>query len=192
MLDSLGGAPSTVDAAAEGGEEVYKVLVLDRSTRDIVSPLLHVADLRRHGVTLHLLLESERQSIPEVPSLYFLSPSDAGVRRVGRDLAAGLYASWHLHFSSPLPRPGLEQLAAEAVRSEGALAKVGRVVDQHLAFVTLEPRLFSLGLPRAFVQLNDPNANDKDLEVRAPPRPRRGRGALLSRRRLLPVLTGPG
>jgi len=51
---------------------------------------------------------------------------------------------------------------------------VGRVVDQHLAFVTLEPRLFSLGLPRAFVQRNDPNANDKDLEVRAPPRPRWG------------------
>lgn len=42
------------------GEEVYKVLVLDRPCRDIVSPLIRVNDLRKHGVTLHLLLESER------------------------------------------------------------------------------------------------------------------------------------
>lgn len=42
------------------GEEVYKVLVLDRPCRDIVSPLIRVNDLRKHGVTLHLLLETER------------------------------------------------------------------------------------------------------------------------------------
>ena len=44
------------------GEEVYKVLVLDRAGRDIVSPLIRVSDLRKHGVTLHLLLETDRRA----------------------------------------------------------------------------------------------------------------------------------
>ena len=49
------------------GEEVYKVLVLDRPCRDIVSPLIRVNDLRKHGVTLHLLLETERWVSPPLP-----------------------------------------------------------------------------------------------------------------------------
>ena len=146
---------------------MYKVLVLDRACRDVVSPLVRVAELRKHGVTLHLLLESERQPIPEVPAVYLVSPSEAVVRRVGRDLKAGLYAAAHLHFASPLPRPALEALAAEAVQAD-ALGRVARVVDQHLAFVCLEPRCFSLGLPRAFVQLNDPAASERDIQVRPP------------------------
>jgi hypothetical protein len=52
-----------------------QVLVLDRHTRDLIAPLLKVNDLRRHGVTLHLLLESDRQPIPDVPAVYFVRPS---------------------------------------------------------------------------------------------------------------------
>ena len=51
-------AAGAAPAAAGGG---YRVLVLDASTRDVVAPLLRVADLRRHGVTLHLQLAAERQ-----------------------------------------------------------------------------------------------------------------------------------
>ena len=179
LLDSAGGAPASgASAAALGGgveaEEVYKVLVLDRPCRDVVSPLVRVAELRKHGVTLHLLLESERQPIPEVPAVYFVQPSEAAVRRIGRDLRAGLYAQSHLHFAAPLPRPALEALAAEAVQAD-SLSRVARVVDQHLAFVCLEPRCFALGLPRAFAQLNDPAASEREIQVRPrsaqPPRP---------------------
>jgi hypothetical protein len=184
MLDAVGGAPSAPAAGGDGapGDEVYKVLVLDRACRDVVSPLVRVADLRKHGVTLHLLLESERQPIPEVPALYFVTPSEGVVRRIGRDLGAKLYEAAHLHFASPLPRPALEALAAEAVRAE-AMGAVARVVEQHLAFVSLEPRCFSLGLPRAFVQLNDPAAAEKDIQARCRRCPRLSvaRGARLAR-----------
>ena len=174
MLDSVGGpsSGSLTDTALGGGVDgsngdTYKVLVLDRPCRDVVSPLVRVADLRKHGVTLHLALEADRQAIKEVAAVYLVSPTDAVVKRIGKDLTAGLYASWHLHFASPLPTPGLQALAGEAVRAEGGAgaAAVARVCDQCLGFVTLEQRLFSLGLPRAFVQLNDPGANDKDIEA---------------------------
>lgn len=40
--------------------------------QDILAPLLHVNELRKHGVTLHMLLEAERQPIPDVPAVYFV------------------------------------------------------------------------------------------------------------------------
>jgi hypothetical protein len=43
------------------------------------------------------------------------------------------------------------------------------VYDQHLSFVALEPGLFSLALPAAYQQLNDPAAKDTEVEVRALP-----------------------
>lgn len=40
--------------------------------QDILAPLLHVNELRKHGVTLHMLLDAERQPIPDVPAVYFV------------------------------------------------------------------------------------------------------------------------
>ncbi len=42
-------------AAPKAEDEVYKVLVLDKYTKDILAPLLRLNDLRKHGITLHLV-----------------------------------------------------------------------------------------------------------------------------------------
>jgi hypothetical protein len=50
-------------SVASGGtadEEVYKVLVLDQFCRDILSPLIRVNDLRKHGITLYFTIDKER------------------------------------------------------------------------------------------------------------------------------------
>lgn len=43
----------------------WKVLVYDRSGRDIISPLLNVAQLRRNGVTLHMLVRQQELTYPQ-------------------------------------------------------------------------------------------------------------------------------
>jgi uncharacterized protein YqcC (DUF446 family) len=35
-------------------EPVWKLLVIDKATRDIISPLMQLKELREAGVTLHL------------------------------------------------------------------------------------------------------------------------------------------
>ncbi|GBF90033.1 hypothetical protein Rsub_02741 [Raphidocelis subcapitata] len=169
MLD-LGAAergPDRGGAAAGGGAEggeLYKVLVLDKFCRDVVAPLLRVSDLRRRGVTLHLALESDRQAIADVPAVYLLQPTARGADRVGQDVAAGLYDSYHINFATSAPNKLLEQIAAGAVAS-GNLGRVARVYDQYAAFIALEPGLFSLGLPGSYVELNDPAARDSQIEA---------------------------
>ena len=51
----------------------WKLLIYDAHTRSIISPLLSVSQLRSNGVTLHLLLNSDREPIPDVPAVYFVS-----------------------------------------------------------------------------------------------------------------------
>lgn len=146
------------------GEEVYKVLVLDRPCRDIVSPLIRVNDLRKHGVTLHLLLETERQPIPDVPAVFFVTPTDASIKRIAGDISDGLYDSVYLNFSSALSRPLLEELAKQTVKSD-SVSRVAKLYDQYLNFLCLDSCLFSLALPRTYVQLNDPAADERSIQA---------------------------
>mmetsp|Transcript_4480 Transcript_4480/g.12207 ORF Transcript_4480/g.12207 Transcript_4480/m.12207 type:complete len:674 (+) Transcript_4480:138-2159(+) len=144
--------------------DLYKVLVLDRFTKDIVAPLLRLNDLRRNGVTLHLMLEAERQPIPDVPAVYLVQPSQANAERIIADAAAGLYEAMHLNFTSSLPSRTLESIAAGTVRA-GAAHRIAKLYDQYLAFIALEPSLFSLGQPNCYVELNDPSAKDTQIEA---------------------------
>ncbi|EPY76145.1 hypothetical protein CB1_001484001 [Camelus ferus] len=64
------------------GEPVWKVLIYDRFGQDIISPLLSVKELRDMGITLHLLLHSDRDPIPDVPAVYFVMPTEENIDRM--------------------------------------------------------------------------------------------------------------
>lgn len=144
--------------------DLYKVLILDRFSKDIVAPLLRLNDLRHNGVTLHLMLEADRQPIPDVPAVYLVQPSTPNAERIVADAAAGLYEAMHLNFTSSLPSRTLESIAAGTVRA-GAAHRIAKLYDQYLSFIALEPSMFSLGQPHAYVELNDPSAKDTQIEV---------------------------
>jgi hypothetical protein len=61
-------------------------------------------------------LHSIRPPLPDVPAVYFVSPTLANVRRIAEDLEKSLYESYHLNFVEPLPRALLEELAASVAR----------------------------------------------------------------------------
>lgn len=86
------------------------------------------------------------------------------MERIASDAAAGLYESMHINFAAAAPGRLIEQLASAAVRGGGA-GRVAKLFDQYCSFVGLEPSLFSLGLPDAYVALNNPGAKDNDIEV---------------------------
>ena len=146
-------------------EEIYKVLVVDRFTKGIVGPLLKLSDLRKQGVTLVLDLENQREAIPDVPAVYFVQATESTIAVISRDVAAGLYDTFHLNLALSCPRPLLETLASNTVASQ-CVQRIAKVYDQYLSFVALEAALFSLGIPDTYIQMNDPQAQDTQIEVR--------------------------
>ncbi|KAL6217943.1 hypothetical protein ACLB2K_011160 [Fragaria x ananassa] len=152
-----------VNATGMANEEVYKMLIYDKYCQSILSPLIHVKDLRKHGVTLYYLIDKERNPVPDVPAVYFVQPTHANIQRIIADTSNLLYDSFHLNFSSVIPRPLLEELASGAVNSD-SIHRISKVHDQYLEFVTLEDNMFSLAQKSSYVQLNDPSAGDREIE----------------------------
>ncbi|KAF8665347.1 hypothetical protein AX16_000366 [Volvariella volvacea WC 439] len=146
-------APTTTGKSGPGfkppapsGPPVWKILVLDQHTKDVLATVLRVQDLRDVGVTLHVQLHSLRPPLPDVPAVYFVAPTLANIKRIAEDLQKPLYESFHVNFVEPLPRALLEELAASAAK-DGTGELVEQVVDQYLSFIAPSPSLFSL-LPR--------------------------------------------
>lgn len=124
-------------------EPQWKVLIYDRFGQDIISPLLGVKELRDLGVTLHLNLHSDRDSIPDVPAIYFVMPTEENVQRICRDLQNQLYESYYLNFISAIPRQKLEDLANAAIHSN-SVPQITKLFDQYLNFISLEDDMFTL------------------------------------------------
>eukprot|EP01135_Chromosphaera_perkinsii_P008142 Nk52_evm1s1141 gene=Nk52_evmTU1s1141 len=149
-------------------EPAWKVLVYDRFGQDIISPLLKVGELRDYGITLHLLLHSDRDPIPDVPAIYFVMPTKENVQRICRDCKEELYDSFYLNFISAVPRGRLEELAASVLESNTQMF-ISKIFDQYLNFVSLENDLFTLRIQDkeaiSYYALNNPEVQDNAIEA---------------------------
>lgn len=150
-------------ADTDSSASAYKLLVLDRFCLDLLSPLIHVNDIRKHGITLYHLIDRDRQRVPDVPVIYFVRPTPNNITRIISDVSQGIYDSFHLNFSSSVPRSLLEDLATGTLQSD-SVHRISKVMDQYLEFVTLEDNLFSLSQSDTYVELNDPKAGDREIE----------------------------
>ncbi|XP_048394225.1 sec1 family domain-containing protein 1 [Stegostoma tigrinum] len=148
-------------------EPVWKILIYDRIGQDIISPLLSVKELRDMGITLHLLLHSDRDPIPDVPAIYFVMPTEENVDRVCQDLRNQLYESYYLNFISAISRSKLEDIASAAL-STNAVAQIAKVFDQYLNFITLEDDMFVLCNQNkeliSYHAINRPDITDNEME----------------------------
>ncbi|WWC91119.1 uncharacterized protein L201_006060 [Kwoniella dendrophila CBS 6074] len=156
--------PSTPSSTFDENSQaplVWKVLILDEQSKDILATSLRVQDLREQGVTLHMQLHSARPPLADVPAVYFVSPTLANIKRIAEDLNPPLYSSYHLSFTSSLPRSLLEELASLILANDpsGSTGQlISSVHDQFLDFLVPSPNLFSL-LPRREIK-QEQNGNN--------------------------------
>ena len=70
----------------------WKILIMDRTSQDILATSLRVQDLRENGVTLHLQLISERSPLQDVPAVYFVEPKEENLRRIEQVSWSSIFA----------------------------------------------------------------------------------------------------
>eukprot|EP00605_Chrysophyceae_sp_TOSAG23-4_P002225 GSChrysophyteH1.ASY1.ANO1.2468.1 assembled CDS len=142
----------------------WKVLVYDQDCRDIISPLLNVGALRSKGVTLHMLLHSEREAVPDAPAVYFVRPTEANVKRIAEDCKKKLYRAVYLNFVTRIDKSLLESLAQSLVASN-SVGSVVQIMDQYLDTIALEPSLFSLNMKGSFEALNAKGVTEAQMKA---------------------------
>ncbi|CAL9732761.1 protein Sly1p [Monosporozyma unispora] len=141
-------------------EILWKVLVLDKKSTEIISSILRVNDLLKAGITVHTLIQQDRAPLPDVPAVYFVSPTKENVEFIVKDLKDDKYSEYYINFTSTLSRDLLETLAQE-VSLIGKSDKIKQVFDQYLDFVVTEPELFSLQINKTYSQLNSRDATEE-------------------------------
>ncbi|EHB05342.1 Sec1 family domain-containing protein 1 [Heterocephalus glaber] len=150
------------------GEPVWKVLIYYDRSQDIISPLLSVKELRNMRITLHLLLHSSGNPIPDVPAVYFVMPTEENIDRMCQDLRNQLYESHYLNFISAISRSKLEDIANAALAAS-AITRVAKVFDQYLNFITLEDDMFVLCNQNkelvSYHAINRPDITDPERET---------------------------
>jgi hypothetical protein len=149
----------------EDGDPIWKVLVFDGMGRDIISSVLRVNDLRAWGVTIHLNINAPRCPIPDVPVIYLVEPTATNIQLIVSDLSRGLYSPAYVNFLASVPRPLLEDFAAQ-IASTNTAEHISQVYDQYLNFIVAEPDLFSLGLGNgSYWKINSAQTSDEDLDA---------------------------
>ncbi|CAG9761892.1 unnamed protein product [Ceutorhynchus assimilis] len=148
-------------------EPSWKILVYDRIGQDIISPLISVKELREQGVTLFVQLHSDRDSIPEVPVVYFCAPTEENLGRIKQDFQRGIYDIYHLNFISPVSRHKLEDLASAAIEAN-CVANIHKIYDQYVNFISLEDDMFVLRHQNSdalsYYSINKGEIKDTDME----------------------------
>ncbi|KAL2152587.1 hypothetical protein VTH82DRAFT_5771 [Thermothelomyces myriococcoides] len=162
---SASSLPVPTAPISKDGTPVWKLLVFDDLGRDVISPVLQVSDLRSMGVTMHMHIASQRAAIPDVPVIYLVEPTPANLKTITNDLQKGLYSSAHLNFLSSIPRPLLEDFAAQTAAA-GTSEQIAQVYDQYINFIVTEPDLFSLGMQKehTYWALNSAKTKDEELD----------------------------
>ncbi|EMG47004.1 hypothetical protein G210_2718 [Candida maltosa Xu316] len=146
--------------ASKSEEIIWKVLILDAKSRNILSSVLRVNDLLKCGITVHSLINSKRSSLPDVPVIYFIEPTIENILIIIDDLLSDKYDSYYINFTSSINRELLEEFAKK-VSISGKSYKIKQVYDQYLNYVVTEPNLFSLNLNGIFTQFNS-SSTDED------------------------------
>jgi hypothetical protein len=161
-LDPFGGGGGSGSSGVDHST-AWKVLVYDAYGRDVLATLFSVGELKRLGVTLHLMLHSPREPVHDVPALYFCRPTAENLSRIAADLQNALYDDVQLHFTS-LQEPFLRALAARAAAA-GAADLVSRVCNQWTEFVSLDSRLISLNHAHSYAAAFAPRLSDRAREA---------------------------
>lgn len=156
--------PST-PILSPNGDPIWKVLVFDDLGRDVISSVLRVNDLRTWGVTMHMHISATRNPIPDVPVIYLVEPTSSNLRAITSDLSRGLYSPAYINFLWSIPRPLLEDFAAQTAEA-GTSESIAQFYDQYLNFTVAEPDLFSLGMGKknTYWALNSAKTTDEELD----------------------------
>lgn len=132
---------------------VWRIIVFDEVGRDIIAPLLKVADLRELGVTLYLHIDMDRDAIQGTPAIYFCEPTTKNIEKIAQDCGNCMYEWVYINFTSELLGESLEYLGQKL--EETSLESIShiRLFDRTLHYVSLEEDLFSLMLDHSFLTL---------------------------------------
>jgi hypothetical protein len=108
------------------------------------------------------MLHSDREPIPDVTAVYFVLPTKENLDRIARDCSKNLYKSARISCCGRMERATMEQFASLVVTT-GGLGRVESLMDNYVDFVSLEGRLFHLGVKESYCLYNHHAVGEEEM-----------------------------
>ncbi|KAL8446836.1 hypothetical protein Emag_004597 [Eimeria magna] len=152
MIGRAGLLEEMVRQAAGSGN--YIAMVVDEKTLRVLSSCCSVYDVLYDGVTVIELLSKQRQPLPELNALYFLSPSEDSIRALiddFKDERKPHYRAAYVYLSSNIPESS--KIMTRLADSPTLLPRIRCLVEFNLSFIAYEQRIFHFGMSNALLRL---------------------------------------
>lgn len=138
----------------------FKILLVDKTSAEILSVCLRMNELMDHGITLVEDIKNTRQPITKSPAIYFVAPSEASVKLIIDDWATkDKYLEAHIFFTSSAPQRIIDMIASARI-----LDKVKSMKDMLLDFSVPETLSFHFGIVDSMVNLLGPSISQPTLQ----------------------------
>jgi hypothetical protein len=96
------GLIESIGELLNSSEEIWKILIVDKEGKMLLSPLMNTLQLKKRGITLILNIESKRQRVPTL-CFYLVSPTAENIKFITDDIEQSLYNDYYIVFVSPIP-----------------------------------------------------------------------------------------
>ncbi|CAL8306280.1 unnamed protein product [Lota lota] len=136
--------------------DIWKILILDPFTTKLLSSCCKMSDLMAEGITIVEDLYKNREPVPEMKAIYFMSPTSKCVDAFIADFKLKpKYKAAYVYFTDYCSDDLFNKMKLYC-------AKYIRVVKEiNLSFLPLEAQVFTFDNPEAFRSIYSPHSQDK-------------------------------
>nr|XP_061831493.1 syntaxin-binding protein 3-like [Nerophis lumbriciformis] len=136
--------------------DVWKVLILDAFTTRLLSACCKMSDLMSEKITIVEDLYKNREPVPEMKAIYFITPTTKSVDAFIADFKSKpKYKSAYVYFTDYCPDDLFHNMKLNC-------AKYIRICKEiNISFMPQEAQVFTCDNPGAFQSIYSPNSQDK-------------------------------
>ncbi|XP_042729956.1 syntaxin-binding protein 3 isoform X1 [Lagopus leucura] len=148
-------------------EDEWKVILLDDYTTKLLSMCCKMSDLLAEGITVVEDVYKNREPVPHMKAIYFITPTKKSVDGLIDDFiskSSSRYKAAYVYFTDTCPDNLFNKIKSSCARS------IRRCKEISVSFFPYESQVFTLNVPDAFYCCYSPtleNTKDKDAVMEA-------------------------
>ncbi|XP_077060739.1 syntaxin-binding protein 3 [Siphateles boraxobius] len=137
--------------------EVWKILILDQFTTRLLSSCCKMSDLMSEGITIVEDIYKNREPVPEMKAIYFMTPTAKCVEAFIKDFKIKpKYRAAYVFFTDYCPDELFDKMKKDCAKH----IKVCKEIN--ISFLPQEAQVFTCDNPEAFKSIYSPNSPDRD------------------------------
>ncbi|XP_057285107.1 syntaxin-binding protein 3 [Pezoporus wallicus] len=144
-------------------EEEWKVMLLDDYTTKLLSLCCKMTDLLAEGITVVENVYKNREPVPHMKAIYFITPTKKSVDGLIDDFiskSSSRYKAAYVYFTDFCPDNLFNKIKSSCAKS------IRRCKEINISFFPYESRVFTLNVPDAFYRCYSPTlAKTKDKDA---------------------------